>query len=358
MNSVVAPTVLLTDTTRWASAARLAIGLSGVGVRVSAVCPQGHPVLKTRVIQHIFPYSGLRPLPALRTAIEVSNPQIIIPCDDRSVQHLHELHAQAQRLGTSGDEVASLIERSLGPPESYPIVSARYKLLNTARDEGFCVPATALINTLDDLDSWLTHQPFPWVLKGDGTSGGRGVKIARTRDEAEQFFRQIKTLFRATRAVKRLITNRDSFWLQPWWRRTRPAVIAQSYVHGRPANCAVVCSDGKVLAGIGVEVISSEGPTGPATVVRVVDNPEMMRCAERIACKLRLSGFFGLDFMIEEGTGATYLIEMNPRCTGLCHLQLGRGRDMIEALRAQLSGQPHRENSPVTQNDLIILPTT
>jgi predicted ATP-grasp superfamily ATP-dependent carboligase len=79
----------------------------------------------------------------------------------------------------------------------------------------------------------------------------------------------------------------------------------------------------------------------------------MMVCAERIARRLKLSGFFGLDFMIEEGSGATYLVEMNPRGTPLCHLQLGKGRDMVDALWALLSHQPRQETPPVTQNNMI-----
>ena len=63
--------------------------------------------------------------------------------------------------------------------------------------------------------------------------------------------------------------------------------------------------------------------------------------------------WLGLDFMIEKGTHAAYLIEMNPRCTTLCHLQLGQGRNMVGALWAQLSGQPLPETPPVTENDLI-----
>src|SRR6202158_624823 len=57
--------------------------------------------------------------------------------------------------------------------------------------------------------------------------------------------------------------------------------------------------------------------------------------------------------MIEDRSGATYLIEMNPRCTPLSHLQLGKGRDMIEALGAQLSSRPLHEIPPVTQNNMI-----
>jgi hypothetical protein len=79
----------------------------------------------------------------------------------------------------------------------------------------------------------------------------------------------------------------------------------------------------------------------------------MMFAAERIAARLGLSGFFGLDFMIDDESGATYLIEMNPRCTPLCHLQLGGRRDMVGALWSQLTEQPPRFASPLTNSDLI-----
>ena len=347
------PKVLLADTTRWPNAARLAIGLAKAGCSVSAVCPTHHPLLKTSAVREILSYRGLRPLGSLVAAIETTNPDLIIPCDDRAVYHLHELYTRERRLETSRSEIATLITRSLGAPESYPIVSARYDLIKMANQEGIRVPDTAPLNTVEDLRSWHARQALPWVLKVDGTCGGRGVKIAHSPKEAEHLFLEMTRQFAAARVIKRLIVNRDSFWLRPWWNRLRPAITVQSHIRGRPANCAVVCWEGRVLAGIAVEVIDVQELTGPATIVRVIDNPEMLLSAERIAHRLRLSGFFGLDFMIEEGSGATYLIEMNPRCTPLCHLQLGKGRDMIGALWVQLSGEPFRETPPVTRNDKI-----
>ena len=352
-------TVLLTDTTRWALPARLAIGLSEVGCSVVAVCPTRHPLLKTRALRQAFLYSAFRPLESLLAAIEATNPQIVIPCDDRATQHLHQLHAQMRGSGQSVRKVSALIERSLGSPESYPIVSSRYELLRIAREEGLRVPETKQVNTVEDLRAWQAEQPLPWVLKVDGTYGGRGVRIADTAAQVARSFRDVTRLFGFVRAVKRLCVNRDPFWLGSWWNRASrasracPTVIVQSYVRGRPANCTFLGWQGRVLAATGVEVLSAAGPTGPASVIRVVDSPEMKMCAERIAARLVLSGFFGLDFMIEESTGATYLIEMNPRCAPPCHLHLGTGRDLLGALAAQLSGKPLREAWPITQNDLI-----
>jgi hypothetical protein len=197
------------------------------------------------------------------------------------------------------------------------------------------------------------EQPLPWVLKGDGTFGGRGVRIADTFELAVKCHAEISDIFRVRRAVKRAIVNRDPFWLRPWWKNTHPDVIVQSHVEGRPANCAVFCWNGIVKAGIAVEVVNCDGPTGPASIVRLVDNHEMIQAAKLIAEKLKMSGFFGLDFIIEKGTEAAYLIEMNPRSTPLTHLQLGLGRDLVEALAAELHGRGIRELPSVTQKDLI-----
>ena len=350
----VGPQVLLTATNRWPSTARLALGLTKTGCRVSAVCPkQGHPLTSTSVVHEVFPYSSLRPLDSLQRAIEETNPQLVIPSDDRGVQHLHELYDRSRASGSNGSAIAKLIERSLGSPESFPIVTGRCELLEIAKQEGLRVPPTKLLKTSDDLKSWQAEHDFPWVLKGDGTFGGRGVRIAQTLEEAEFCFLDIQRIFGGMRAIKRAFVNRDPFWLRPWWKNVRPAVIVQSYVVGRPANCAFACWKGEVLAGIAVEVVSSEGMTGPASIVRKVDNLEMMLAAERLSRRLGLSGFFGLDFMIEDGGNATYLIEMNPRCTPLSHLQLGKGRDLIGALSAKLLGRPVTEVPPVTEKDLI-----
>jgi hypothetical protein len=349
-----APKILLTDTNRWPAAARLAIALSRRGCNVAALCPMpGHPVQKASVVQRTFHYSGFDPLTSLKTAIAAFEPDVVVPCCDRGVQHLHELHAHSRAQGPTGKPVLDLIECSLGSPENFAIVSARYALLKIALEEGILVPPTIELRDVDDLKSWRAEADLPWVIKADGTWGGRGVRVAYSGAEAEQRFFELTEPAGILELIKRLLLSRDRGWVLFDWKRSQPAVIAQSLIAGRPANCAVVCWQGKVLAGIGVEVVSAQGPKGPATVVRVVESPDMMRAAERIARRLRLSGFFGLDFMIEDGTGATYLIEMNPRCTPLCPLTLGKGRDLAGALWGQLAGQPPSEKPPVTEKAMI-----
>lgn len=349
--------ILLATTNRWPSSSRLMIEFSRVGHFVSIVCPvHGHPSRKVRIFHDTFPYSPLTPLDSLADAIEAAKPDIIIPCDDLAVRHLHRLHSSKRARYAREVDIPALIERSLGPPESYAVVDSRYLLLKIAREEGILTSETSIIGSSADLKQWNSAQPFPWVLKADGTSAGNGVRIAHTLEEARGYFYDLRRPIGLLRSIKRLMVDRDLILEREWLygvRRVQPAIVAQSFIRGSAANCAVACWKGEVLAGISCEAVSTETPVGPATVVRLVDNPEMMAAARRIARRLNLSGFFGLDFIIEQGTGAAYLIEMNPRCTPPCHLRLGVGSDMVGALSAQLTGKPLAEPVSITQNKLI-----
>jgi len=346
--------ILLTGTNRWGLAARLAISLSEAGCEVFAICPSGSSAIrKTQVVRRVFRYSGLRPLQSLEAAIEVVHPDLLIPTCDRGVEHLHELHARAKSQGDRGKAVANLIENSLGPERGYKLISSRYELLAVAQEEGVRVPRFGRLRNDAELADWQAKEAFPWVMKADGTWGGQGVRIVQSQKSAASSLVELPEVFRFPRAIKRMLVNRDSFWLRPWWNRIKRGVTVQSYIQGRPANCSVVCWKGRVLAFIGVEVVRSDGSTGPASIVRIVKNAEMKSAADRIATRLELSGFFGLDFMIEEGSNNPYLIEMNPRPTPPCYLRLGQGRDLPGALWAQLAGKPLPNHPVTTRNDLI-----
>ena len=287
--------ILLTATNRWPSSARLMIEFSRVGHVVSIICPaHGHPSQKVRVVHSTFPYKSLTPLDSLADAIEAAKPEIIVPCDDLAVRHLHRLHSSKRARHAPEVDIPALIVRSLGPPESYPVVDSRYLLLKIAREEGILTPATSVIINLGNLEQWRLAQPFPWVLKVDGTAAGFGVRIAPTLGEARGYFSDLRQSIGLLRSIKHLTVDRDLILEKHWWyalRRVRPAVVAQSFIRGSAANCAVVCWKGEVLAGVGCEAVSTEGPVGPATVVRLVDNAEMMVAARRIARRLSLSGF-------------------------------------------------------------------
>jgi thioesterase domain-containing protein len=346
-----APVVLLVDTSWWPIASRIAIAFQDVGCIAAAVCPpRGHPLLKTRGVGPSWPYGAMDPLGTLTAAIQAADPDLIVPCDDRSVRHLHELYAAAK--GPSGRRMRDLISQSLGLAANFDITTSRYALMHTAVELGIRVPNSMPIRSAADLHQWSTEQELPWFLKADGTWGGHGVRLA-TGPDAENHYRELTRPLSTIRFLKRLIVNRDPFWWETWRKQTSSSVMAQARVIGKPANSAIACWQGRVLAQVCVEVVEAQGPTGPATIVRVVQNAEMQSTGEKLVSRLGLSGIIGLDFMIEDQTGDAYLIELNPRCTPLCHLKHGKGGDLIGMLGAQLSGQSRQERPAVTHNDLV-----
>src|SRR5580698_469390 len=94
---VKAPRVMFAATAWWALAARLSLRFLERGTEVVALCPVGHPLRHVPGMKRIHTYRALRPLRSLESALELEQPDLIIPCDDRVVWQLHELHARRPR---------------------------------------------------------------------------------------------------------------------------------------------------------------------------------------------------------------------------------------------------------------------
>jgi hypothetical protein len=212
-----------------------------------------------------------------------------------------------------------------------------------------------VIEDFDDLKSWIIREGFPAVLKANGTSGGDGVRIVRTPDDAERAFRFLQAPPRFLRAAKHALLDDDLTLISPALRRRKFVVNAQTFVDGKEATSAVACWKGKVLAALHFEVISKTSSVGHATVVRLIESPEMSAAVEKMAGRLQLSGVHGLDFILEKQTGNAYLIEINPRATQVGHLALGPERDIPAALYASLSGEAAQPAPKVTEKDTIAL---
>lgn len=353
--SKVIPTILIVTTTRWVSLARLAVSLANSGCIVDAVCPSRQPITLVTALRKAYPYLALSPIASIKDAIASAKPSLIIPGDDLATTHLHRLYFREKSRGKHGEFVCSLIERSLGSPESFPIVYARTQVMKLAQEMGVRVPKTEVIAKEDDLAKWADNIGFPAVLKADGSYGGEGVRIVQTLEEAKRAFRVVKAPPHAIRAMKRAIVDQDMTLVLPTLLRRKSVVNAQSFVAGREATSLAACWKGTVLAVLHFEVINKQDALGPATVLRLIANAEMSTAAEKMARRLNLSGLHGFDFMLESQTGNAYLIEINPRATQIGHLRFGPGRDLTAALRAAVCGEPVQEAPKVTENDTIAL---
>lgn len=322
---------------------------------MDAVCPARSVLRKLRAVRATYDYDGLSPLESVLRAIQSSNPDLIIPGDDLANKHLQDLHFRETGNGEVGRRVCELIERSIGSPESYPIIQGRNSLMEIARQEGIRVPKTAALADVGDLETWVSQMGFPFVLKADGSSGGEGVKIVHSLPEALRVFRSLQKGLHWIRVAKRALIDHDMRWIRPALQRRRAVVNAQEFISGRDATSLVACWKGEVLAALHFEVVNKQYVNGPASVLRVIEDAGITMAIEKLVRRLNLSGIDGFDFLLEKETGTPYLIEMNPRATQVGHLALGAGHNLPAALSAVVSGKPIPETHKVTENRTIAL---
>lgn len=349
------PRVLITHTLLWPNAARLALAFGALNCDVQVLCRRSHPAGKLPSIERSYVYNPFAPLRSLRAALEDADPDLVVPCDDRAVEELHQLYNIVVAPGTLSRRIQELIERSLGKPASYVSVSTRSKLAEIAGSAGVLLPSTEVVMNLIQLREWLHREGFPAVLKADFTSGGDGVAFLHDMKGAEASFMKLSSRPNIATTLGKLGLKFDSYLLRQRLRGIKPKLSVQALIRGKPANCAVACWEGKVIAGIAVEVVAAHSLAGNATVVRIVDGHEMLEAASRIVSYLGMSGFCGFDFMIEETTGLAFMIEINPRATQINHLALGKGRNLPAALRARVAGEPVNDGFSVTDQKVIAL---
>jgi len=319
------------------------------GCQVSAICPRGHVLGHVPGIGRLYDYRSIDSLSSLESAIERAKPDMVIPCDDRVVWQLHELHELRPQL-------RPLIERSLGRASEYDIVARRDRLLETASSLGVRIPETRKVLSVSDVRDWFSGGPVRSVLKIDGTWGGNGVEIVDTEAQAVEAYARLSRPNLLAAAVKRWLINGDPLALWGWRKQQIAPITIQRFIPGRPANAMVACWRGEALASVIVEVLSSQGSTGAGFVVRVVRNPEITRVANLLAERLGLTGYYGLDFILDAQTGDAHLIEMNPRCTQLGHLAVSEQGDLAGALYSKLANAPVAPPSRIGSDVVAFFP--
>jgi hypothetical protein len=326
--------VLIATTTWWPSAAYLAIAFERAGASVYSLSPIGNPLRKLKFVDGVHTYSALEPHKSLVLAMTSFEPDIIIPTDDRTVEHIHTLYAKACVFGPSrGQAIRAVIERSLGLPSGHCIVGTRHAFLEKMRKRGVGIPAGAALSSIDDVRTWCAAQEPPWVIKAEGSWGGSGVILAKTVADAEKAYKDLSSPLAFHKALRFLLVDRDPFTLSRFLRRKKRNVMTQAHILGAQVTCMAASWQGRLLGTVNAEVLSTQGRVGASTLLRLIDNPDMDAVAAATAEHLGLSGFFGLDFILEESTGKCLLIEMNPRATQLGHIRL-HGADLVTRLCA------------------------
>ena len=346
--------VLVLTAYRWPTTTRMAHALSGTGAEVEALCPAGHTLMRANCVARTYRYDPLTPLRSLRRAITKSKPNLIIPTDDLIAANVHKLFHLTNADDFAGDSLRSLIARSLGGWKDYSTFYVRSEIARLAQTAEVFTPPVRTIASCSDLLNQLRILGYPSVLKTDGSSGGAGVAIVHNELEAKRAFTRLSGSPNFLLTLKRLIVDGDANLVLPCLRRVQPDVSIQPYVAGRLANIAVACWEGSVLGQVCVEVLSSNGETGPATVVRIISHAGMSQAAEKMVGLLKLSGLCGFDFILDS-ENAAHLIDFNPRATQTCHLMPPDAKQPLASLISKLGGPQISEAYKTPHDGPIVL---
>jgi hypothetical protein len=327
--------VLIVSTRPWPPAARVAAALARLGFQTATISPPDAMIRRIRSVRPRYYYRRWAGANSIARAVRAWRPDILVCADDRAISDVHRLHRHAAATGgPASAALMDLIETSLGEPASFPIARAKSTFMLFANSQGARCPQTVVLDD-KNRETALRAASYPLVVKVDGSWGGLGVRLAYNDNEARTAIRQLAGPAASSGLVQ--LFDRQSQSLGNPIRPDGKPISLQQYIVGRPANRAVACHKGKVLAGISVEVLESVREFGPASVVRIIDHPEMTTATATLVERLCLSGLLGFDFVLDPANRA-WLLEMNPRLTPTCHLLLKNGAATPDSRTAMTKG--------------------
>ena len=279
-----------------------------------------------------------------------SAPDLIVVLDDRAAALMLRIDSE-----TSNPDWKNLMRRSLGETRNYASLMSRAGFIEAARDAGVLAPAIRAITCEASLDSALRDIGFPAVLKADGSWGGDGIVIVHDRDEALAAYMNLSNPPSRLRSVARAMRRNDGHFLLDAVNMPRPTISLQAFIAGIPATSAFACWEGDVLAANHLEAVATQGATGPASVLRRIDNEQMDQAAARMAACFGLSGLHGLDY-VKDARGNMHLIEINPRAPQATYLSFGPAHDLAAALVSKIAEHRVIERPRIGSDTVALFP--
>jgi predicted ATP-grasp superfamily ATP-dependent carboligase len=245
--------------------------------------------------------------------------KILIPCDETALRALDIFRSVPDRVPISSPAL-QLIDAWLGPKSRE--LRLRSATVEGVRGLGVRVPAQVIVAQDERSVAAVGDLKTPLVVKRDYSWGGNGVLLAKTADEARAFCRKMAGELTGIFA--------DG------------AVVAQEFVYGVPVAATFSALRGRLLEAFVYQFVERQSePFGCATVIRVVEAPEIRGAVERIVRHFGFSGFGGADFILPEDGGSPVFIELNPRPPQTAHLGAVVGADPCRALACALTGAPY-----------------
>lgn len=351
------PTLVYLALEDWFSSTRLPRGLTTAGCKVVVVCTPASPLIHANGIERSVAVGPESVGAALEAVCDHHRAALIVPADEAAVAALQRL-ARGEGEVVAPDLVA-LIERSIGVPARDGSTS-KQRVNEIAGALGIAVPRQAVVDTVAGACAFAQTVGYPIMLKKEATFGGMGVMGSASDRETLIAWYRLNAQTRWQRGVAR-VGGGPAYALAPLRRalmeRTGAPLIAQQFIAGRLGFRSFVADRGRVLAGLtALAEEHNPAPFGASSVVRFIEHPEIARATETLVRALDLSGFGGIDFIVE-ADGRAHLLELNARVTPIAHLGKSLGIDLCAALHAALAGVTPVPPPPMTETVVALFPS-
>ncbi len=272
--------------------------------------------------------------PLIRSSIEKAfaafRPDIIVPCDERAVSIVDYWIGGGQQVSSLSADLRDCLITSLGKPERPAERPSKLRTLELARSIGVHTPRETKVTSRAECEQVAASFGYPVILKLSHGAGGNGVRLCRTAEQLGVAFRDFERGLSAVKVWRRRLLRRD-------WFGSHFDILVQEFIPGCPAMSCIAVAGGRSLSIVTGFAENVTEPMGPASIVRIVDIPEIRQMTQAMAKAFEASGFLSFDFIVDEA-GSAVLLECNARPTQIMHLGHLVDVDLARAFLGALQG--------------------
>lgn len=314
-------TALIISTCSYNVGARLPHAMSQSGFNIIAICPINSPICVSDYITWGRAYHGTISISRLTELVcearSIFDIDIIVPCDDLAAACLDNIRTRASEH-SAFDAVKQLL--STWQKGFSATARTRSRGVEVARSIGLRTPQQVVLADGTSAPS-LAELGSPIVVKQDFYDGGTGVSITSAPQEALD--------------VASEMSKREQF-------AEGARIVAQEFIAGQSASVSFSAHQGRLLEAFTyVAVHQHPARTGAASVISVIENPELVDATRRVVEAFGYSGFGGVDFVMPSDGSSPIFLELNARPTQTAHLGSLFGADLFRAMACSLSDQPY-----------------
>ncbi len=326
------PLLLVAVATRWLGAARIPRPLAKAGFDVSLLAPKNSLIEKSRFVTRVAHLpDGATPLQwvyAFVAMVEATHPRLVVPGDDAAFWLMQMLAASPPEGLPQALQLRALIRDSLGDPAWFETSVQKTLLPAAAEALGVRVPAFMVTGEPEAAREFAAVHRYPVVLKRNHSCAGDGVRICADPTELAGAFGALQ---------RPRVTD---------FGRPGRELLVQEYIVGRIKSYHMAAWKGSLLTGYAAEKLErNPSRTGPSTVQRYHHDADIEEIAVKLTRGFGMTGFFGPECVVDERTGAAYLLEINRRMVSSHHRGSYIDVDHCAALHAALHGIPQTTRS-------------